>query len=429
MKIFYPFASIARAWVARRQRLKRSFLCLAVLTVYSSLITVHSAQAQDYVRRAPDLDRLTQELFAEIQSDEIPYEDLYETLLQYYQTPINLNTATREELRALLLLNENQISALLAHRAANGDLLSVYELQSIEGYDLRTINRILPFVGVLSSNANASRGNLWQRIAHEDNNALYMRYERVLQQRQGYYAAHYLPGPAHHALPRLARQAAAALPGEPHQGFQPGLFDGKGCRRAADLEPQQRAVRGRLRVGAPAVAGAGAAEGAGPGRLPAAVRAGAAAVVGAGRGQGGRNHHHAAALVGGRAGVLVAARKLVFPGRGGHGAGGAHGAGHRVRVAQERGCQPAAKPGFAGAVRRVYLGAALHGLPPHGLGAGQPAPAGRNRGRRQCHLHQRATATWPLGLTGVFTHYGTAILKRPEPYNQFEFSGQAKTWP
>ena len=138
------------------------------------------------MRRAPDLDRLTQELFAEIQSDEVPYEDLYEALLQYYQTPLNLNTATREELRALLLLNENQITTLLQHRQANGDLLSVYELQSVEGYDLRTIGRVLPFVSVLSSNANAARGSLWQRIAQEDNNALYLRYERVLQQRQGY---------------------------------------------------------------------------------------------------------------------------------------------------------------------------------------------------------------------------------------------------
>ncbi|MBH8567895.1 helix-hairpin-helix domain-containing protein [Hymenobacter sp. BT584] len=159
---------------------------LAGLVVCGALFTGQAASAQDYVRRAPDLDRLTQELFAEIQSDEVPYEDLYETLLQYYQTPINLNTATREELRSLLLLNENQITTLLNHRQANGDLLSVYELQSIEGYDLRTINRILPFVSVQAGGANSNRGTLWQRIAREDNNALYLRYERVLQQRQGY---------------------------------------------------------------------------------------------------------------------------------------------------------------------------------------------------------------------------------------------------
>jgi hypothetical protein len=166
--------------------MKKPLRRCAALAICGLLSLTQLAKAQEYTRRPPDLDRLTQELFAEIQSDEVPYEDLYETLLQYYQTPINLNSATREELRALLLLNENQITTLLNHREANGDLLSVYELQSIEGYDLRTITRILPFVGVLSSNANASRGSLWQRIAREDNNALYLRYERVLQQRQGY---------------------------------------------------------------------------------------------------------------------------------------------------------------------------------------------------------------------------------------------------
>ena len=66
-----------------------------------SLIFGLNVHGQEYARRPPDLDRLTQELFAEIQSDQMPYEDLYEMLLQYYQTPLNLNTATREELRSL----------------------------------------------------------------------------------------------------------------------------------------------------------------------------------------------------------------------------------------------------------------------------------------------------------------------------------------
>ena len=192
MKINYPIVlnglqnnNLAELCPDKQWPVRRVILLLLFL-IFNSQFLITPAQGQEYTRRPPDLDRLTQELFAEIQSDEVPFEDLYETLLQYYQTPINLNTATREELRGLLLLNENQITTLLRHREANGDLLSVYELQSMEGYDLRTINRILPFVSVLTSNANASRGSLWQRIAREDNNALYLRYERVLQQRQGY---------------------------------------------------------------------------------------------------------------------------------------------------------------------------------------------------------------------------------------------------
>ncbi|TGD83043.1 helix-hairpin-helix domain-containing protein [Hymenobacter wooponensis] len=147
------------------------------------------AQAQEYPRPAiPDLDRLTQELFAEVQSDQVPYEDLYETLLQYYQTPLNLNTATREELRGLLLLSEVQITNLLEHRQRTGGLLSLYELQSIDGFDLRTIYRAAPFVTVQTTDPNATRGPLWQRIRQEENNALFLRYERGLQQRRGYAA-------------------------------------------------------------------------------------------------------------------------------------------------------------------------------------------------------------------------------------------------
>lgn len=162
---------------------------LAGLLAWATVLVASPAYAQELSRRAPDLDRLTQELFAEIQSDQVPYEDLYETLLQYYQTPVNLNAASREELRALLLLSETQITNLLQHRQATGPLLSLYELQAVPGWDLRTIYRVLPFVTVQDSDPNRARGPLWQRIKNERNNALFVRYERVLQQRKGYAAA------------------------------------------------------------------------------------------------------------------------------------------------------------------------------------------------------------------------------------------------
>ena len=144
------------------------------------------AAAQDFPRRVPDFDRLTQQLFAEIQSDQVPYEDLYGTLLNLYQSPLNLNTATREELRSLPLLSERQVAALLQHRASTGPLLSIYELQAVPGWDVRTIERVAPFVTVESTDPNSARGTLWQRILKEENNAVLFRYRRVLQQRKGY---------------------------------------------------------------------------------------------------------------------------------------------------------------------------------------------------------------------------------------------------
>ncbi|MEJ7658596.1 MAG: hypothetical protein WKG07_02660 [Hymenobacter sp.] len=83
-------------------------------------------------------------------------------------------------------MREAQVAALLAHRAATGPLLSVYELQAVPGWDVRTIERIAPFVTVAGLSANAARGPLWQRIKNEENNAVLLRYERVLQKRKGY---------------------------------------------------------------------------------------------------------------------------------------------------------------------------------------------------------------------------------------------------
>jgi hypothetical protein len=181
----------AGGWVAFRRLLQKRWgrELAGLLAGASVLLLTSPTHAQELPRRAPDLDRLTQELFAEIQSDQVPYEDLYETLLQYYQTPVNLNAASREELRALLLLSETQITNLLQHRQTTGSLLSLYELQAVPGWDLRTIYRVLPFVTVQDSDPNRARGPLWQRIKNESNNALFMRYERVLQQRKGYAAA------------------------------------------------------------------------------------------------------------------------------------------------------------------------------------------------------------------------------------------------
>ncbi len=154
--------------------------------LFALLIFVRPAQAQDYPRRAPDFDRVAQEILAEIQTDQPPNEDLYGTLLALYQSPLSLNTARPEELRTLPLLREAQVAALLAHRQATGPLLSLYELQAVPGWDLRTIARIAPFVTVEAARPNAVRGSLWQRIRAEENNALLLRYRRVLQPRKGF---------------------------------------------------------------------------------------------------------------------------------------------------------------------------------------------------------------------------------------------------
>ncbi|MDX5422600.1 MAG: helix-hairpin-helix domain-containing protein [Hymenobacteraceae bacterium] len=143
-------------------------------------------QAQDYPRQQIDFDLFVQELFAQQEDENLPYEDFYETLLQYYQRPIDLNNTTPEELASLFVLSRPQIASLFKHIEENGKLLSIYELQAVPDFDLLTIYQLLPFVRVEDAGLNADQRPLWQRMIGEDNNALILRYERTLQERRGY---------------------------------------------------------------------------------------------------------------------------------------------------------------------------------------------------------------------------------------------------
>jgi hypothetical protein len=148
--------------------------------------SIPQVQAQNYPRQTIDFDLFVQELFSQQEDENISYEDLYETLFQYYQQPINLNNTTPEELASLFILSRPQIASFFQHIQDNGKLLSIYELQAIPGFDLITIYQLLPFVKVDDAGLYADSRSLWQRMIGEDNNALIVRYERTLQVRRGY---------------------------------------------------------------------------------------------------------------------------------------------------------------------------------------------------------------------------------------------------
>ena len=125
------------------------------------------------------------ERFYQLQDDDLPYDQIYESLLQYYMHPINLNKTNTEELLALNMLTPEQVNNLMRHIQENGSLISIYELQSIPLFTSELIRNLLPFVTV---NERADSRNLWQRIADEDNNYLLLRHFRTLQSKKGYHS-------------------------------------------------------------------------------------------------------------------------------------------------------------------------------------------------------------------------------------------------
>ncbi|MBK5284135.1 MAG: helix-hairpin-helix domain-containing protein, partial [Bacteroidia bacterium] len=105
--------------------------------------------------------------------------------LNYLQDhPINLNTAKTSDLKELSLLNDIQIQSILEHIRKNGKLIAYEELQSIDGLDAATINRILPYVTI--GDYTAQPKITARKILSEGNSQLYLRYQQVLENQKGY---------------------------------------------------------------------------------------------------------------------------------------------------------------------------------------------------------------------------------------------------
>lgn len=132
-----------------------------------------------------NLESFIEELF-DLQEADIDYEDLYESLLLLYQNPLNINEASTDELKSLYVLSNQQIVNLQTYIKVNGKLLTLYELQLIEGFDFATLEKIKPFISVNAKDALKDKRPLLQRILEERNHYIISRYERGIEEKRGY---------------------------------------------------------------------------------------------------------------------------------------------------------------------------------------------------------------------------------------------------
>ncbi len=157
---------------------------MKILILSVLLLIPVNAASQKLMDKQDILDQLADELLATAEAD-LSYDELYETLAHLLENPIDLNTVTREQLRAGMILNEEEINAFVEYRSKLGPLLSTLELQSIPQWSPTTLRRILPFATVHDPNTQVSK-SLLQRIARVDNTYLVFRYERTLETKKGY---------------------------------------------------------------------------------------------------------------------------------------------------------------------------------------------------------------------------------------------------
>ena len=162
--------------------MKRSALLLLLCMFYCQHLL-----AQEPPRPAIDIEAFAERLFPQ-QDEDLPYDELYEILLLYYTQPLDLNRASREELKSLYLLSHSQIESLLRHIERNGRLLSLYELQAVPGWDLPTIERLLPFVQVRDSGLHGDNRSLAERLLNSGTRFALLRWERIPEVQAGFKA-------------------------------------------------------------------------------------------------------------------------------------------------------------------------------------------------------------------------------------------------
>lgn len=85
---------------------------------------------------------------ADEEADTRNWENELQELTERMNNPVNINTATKEQLEQFPFLTDVQIENLLAYVYIHGQMQSIYELQLVEEMDRRTIEYLLPFVRV-----------------------------------------------------------------------------------------------------------------------------------------------------------------------------------------------------------------------------------------------------------------------------------------
>jgi hypothetical protein len=154
-----------------------------ILTIFLTVASLFPVRAQEYPRNEIDLSQMTDDLVG-FQDGDIPYDELMENYIHLLSNPIDVNHASVEELNTLGLLTDLQIGNLQNHLKENGPLLSIYELQSIEGFDLNLLHRLAPFIVV--SHGRSEGKSILRRLFTDGEGYVVTRWERSMETSSGY---------------------------------------------------------------------------------------------------------------------------------------------------------------------------------------------------------------------------------------------------
>ena len=130
------------------------------------------------------IDQRIENIAEQLENENADYTNLIDDMLYYQEHPLRLNSANKQQLEDFGLLDEIQINSLLNHLERNGKLMTIYELQSVEGFDLQTIKKILPYISIEDNfqTPNLSLSELLNNGQH----SVFMRYGQIIEKQSGF---------------------------------------------------------------------------------------------------------------------------------------------------------------------------------------------------------------------------------------------------
>ena len=143
-----------------------------------------SGQEVPSSQEVEDLQKQKIENYSEQTQSELDITEIVANLEYYQKHPINLNNTNYGELASLGILDDIHIKSLLDHIQTNGKFLTLYELQTIVGFDVDLIAQLLPYVRV--STGEDRKLWHWKDMGRWGMQDVMMRYQRVIEKQKGY---------------------------------------------------------------------------------------------------------------------------------------------------------------------------------------------------------------------------------------------------
>ncbi|MCZ4243695.1 helix-hairpin-helix domain-containing protein [Pedobacter punctiformis] len=155
------------------------FKNLLIAPLLFGFVTVHAQNNEQTIVIRDIIESVAENL-----PDDYDLSELTEVLSRLSKHPLNLNKTSPEELKVFIFLSPLQINNFFNYVKENGNLIDVLELQTIDGFDPKTVENLLPFI-TLNGNGEYEKlsfKNLIQLGEHD----LITRFARTIEKQKGF---------------------------------------------------------------------------------------------------------------------------------------------------------------------------------------------------------------------------------------------------